>query len=102
MDRSTDEFISNLSCDSSDGENYDGENFEVEREIFRRKLRESRNQTTQPTASDNLRKQQSAPTISKQQEIIHKQQSVQEQNPSSNASQSNQSATRKANWKLWF
>jgi len=104
LDRSTDDFISNLSCDSSDGENYDGENFEVERQIFRRKLREPRHEIKQQSASDCLRKQQSAPTIPKQ-EIICKQHSVQEQsvqNPSSNVSQSNQSAARKRNWKFWF
>ena len=106
MDKSTDDFISNLSCDSSDGENYDGENFEVERQIFRRKLREPRHETKQPSASDGLRKQQSAPTTRIQnKQIICKQHSVHEQsvqNPSSNVSQSNQSATRKGNWKFWF
>ena len=103
LDRSTDDFISNLSCDSSDGENHD-ENIEVERQIFRRRLREPRHEIHQPSTSENLCKQRSlqaaVPTISKE-KVIKKQKS-EEQNPSSNVSQSNQSATRKGNWKSWF
>ena len=100
MDRSTDDFISNLSCDSSDGENYDNENIEVERQIFRRRLREPRHETNQPSTSENRCKQRSAPTFSKE-KIIKKQKS-EEQNPSRNVSQSNQSATRKSIWKPRF
>ena len=95
LDRSTDDFISNLSCDSSDGENC--ENLEVERQIFRRKLRELRNETNQ---SSTISQQQSAPNVS-QQQAVHKQRS--EQNAKSNVSQTNQSTSRKkGNWKFWF
>ena len=95
MDRSTDDFISNLSCDSSDGENC--ENLEVERQIFRRKLRELRNETNQ---SSTISQQQSAPNVS-QQQAVHKQRS--EQSAKSNVSQTNQSTSRKkGNWKFLF
>ena len=99
LDRSTDDFISNLSCDSSDGENCESENIEVERQIFRRKLREPRHDTKQTTT---ISKQQSAPTVAcSQQQAINKQQSI--QNQKSNESQSNQSTSRKkSNWKFWF
>ena len=101
LDRSTDDFISNLSCDSSDGENCESENIEVERQIFRRKLREPRNETKQTTT---ISKQQSAPTVAcSQQQAINKQQSNVIQNQKSNESQSNQSKSRKkSNWKFWF
>ena len=99
LDRSTEDFISNLSSDSSDGENCETENIEVERQIFRRKLREPRQETKQPSS---ISKQQSAPTVAcSQQQAIIKQQSI--QNQKSNESQSNQSTSRKKNnWKFWF
>ena len=101
LDRSTDDFISNLSCDSSDGENCESENIEVERQIFRRKLREPRHDTKQTTT---ISKQQSAPTVAcSQQQAINKQQSNVIQNQKCNESQSNQSTSRKkGNWKFWF
>ena len=101
LDRSTDDFISNLSCDSSDGENHD-ENIEVERQIFRRRLREPRHETNQPSTSENLCKQRSLQAAVPTKEKFIKKQKSEEQNQSSNVSQSNQSATRKGNWKSWF